>query len=914
MKKVFSLIVNYWKKTSDCDAVLKNYKNYDDLEGSVQINHTYLSYDAIKTCLEDLRRLISVQVGLDEFSEIYWLTITKEKLADKLKASDKLEQNIWLLWASFLKREDLFPQLLNAGADISFYEQTYGLSSIHLAAFSGCTDALDHLLSNQGHSVNTIYKCYSPLHCAVLGGYPESVSILLEHGADIRALTNDSCILEGVLHCAVRANAIKCLDVLCKNGADVSQLNISGLSPIHLAASLGKSECLRMLLSYHTANINLQTKKNQQTALHLAARSSFPDCVKILLEFGGIIMLDHKNRTPLHLAAKAHCISSIKHLLGKEGINVNSEDMDRRTPLHLTLTRKSTQKNCSCEIVDTFIKYGADVNAKDKDNLTALHLAAQNQLPECVDVLIMNEADVTAKCKEGKTALKYICQKTPTSVDTIRKKLDSCIILLNKDHDSCSKEFEFQIDFCPIIRHAYPREALFLATLIDEGHKDLLLHPVCRAFIYLKWDKVKKYFILKALWCFLFVTMMSSYVVTGLARYCYNFSKNVTVSSYLQDKELCLNHSILARFTVNNPQIIETQWYILVVLAFGVMFRKICGFHGYSSFFDYFSYIENILDWLCIITVFLISFVYTGRTYIWQNHVSAFAILLSWVNLMFMLGQFPFFGTYVAMYISVQREFAKILLVFFSLLIGFTVTFCVLFPQSEVFSNIYIGLLTVSVMAVGEMNLELITKPSKEESIYMLKGSSEVIYATFVFCVSIIMLNLLIGIAVNDIKSLKTSARLTKLTKVVQLVNCIEKSLLADHIPQKFLVKCFKWDILISSDEEYSSFKAKVYSRSKLLSHHLLQEAYGILRKQQKRRKRCGYMCKKEEPAEILISSQENMVENNQIQVEIADLKKQLMNLSVEIVNVQNILKTNQVLMEQVLKVSNGTNDLLNDL
>lgn len=680
--------------------------------------------------------------------------------------------------------------LLQLGANLNCFEPAQGLGALHLAAFGNCITSMKFLVS-RGCDVNALYKFYTPLHCAAFGDNVEAALFLIQYGARIDALTNSVYEeKESALHCAVRANAINCVQILVRNGANAG---CSDFSAVHLAADLGNSECLRYLLDAKGASVNSKTKEQEQTPLHLASTGGYTDCQNILLDRGANAnSKDHRGQTPLHLAARTQDHGCLELLLTKGKADPDIEDYDKRTPLHAAIGKSSQ----SSKIIETLILNGANPNAADQYGYTPLHIAALKGLSECVEALIYYDADVTAKTKCGMTALSIIRKKVPLAFSMFTKKLDNAISLHNVDSSS-NHELELRLDFRVILEHDHPGEINFLYTLVEEGYKTVLLHPLCSALLYLKWEKIRKYYLARILFYCIFVVSLSLYVLTALAHHCYNYGKNFNEMKPEDVIELCEKKSILGRILRDSAFVIEMQYFVLLGITFLEILRKLYGIGGYHSAIQYFSYTENIIEWTVIASVFVISFLYTGRTYLWQNHVGAFAILLGWTNIMLMVGQLPIFGTYVAMYTRVQSEFAKLLLAYSGLLIGFTLSFCVIFPDSNFFANPFISLITIIVMLSGELNLDILVDDNPDDPHYLLEFSAQVTYIIFVLSVTIILMNLLAGIAVDDIKGLQKTATLSKLVRQTKLISHMEKGLFNGSLP-KYILKPLHVSALVS--------------------------------------------------------------------------------------------------------------------
>lgn len=123
-------------------------------------------------------------------------------------------------------------------------------------------------------------------------------------------------------------------------------------------------------------------------------------------------------------------IPELDDLLKVESINVNLQNIDGKTPLHLVIEKNNwnTLPNVSWsreKMVDILIEMKANVNAVDKDERTPLHWAAGYGRKEIVKALINAEANVNAQDKYGKTPLdlasteeiKTLLLKPPKKID-----------------------------------------------------------------------------------------------------------------------------------------------------------------------------------------------------------------------------------------------------------------------------------------------------------------------------------------------------------------------------------------------------------------------------------------------------------------------------------------------------------------
>lgn len=608
-------------------------------------------------------------------------------------------------------------------------------------------------------------------------GLPRLLKKLEDYGAKIDYIESSTGI--NATSAASLSGSVDCLRHLIKNGVDINYPSgNNNYTPLHFAAFGNSRETAELLLDNGAKLYTHSNMQDTEPVLHCAIRARSLNVVILLLERGASVVLkNHQGETPLHVACFVQSIACADAILKTQGTDVNAVDRAHRTPLHFAVMTT----NSSAELVELLLKNNANVNASDKVGFTPLHIAALNEQSQCVDTLIWAGADVSATTSTGLSALNVILRKIPESLQVFRQRLDASIRL--KRPVPHNREFEMQLNFDLLFPSNNPCETSFINTFVQERQKDLLSHPLVMAFLHLKWEKIRKFYLMRILLYAMTVICMTTYVLTALAYKCYNHA-DTGASKVCGSKRLS---GFLFRKTV-----IEIEWYLSLFLTCVTIPRKIFGFMVYKSARQYFSSIDNVLDGVVILSVFVTSFIYTGRTYDWQNYVGAFAILCAWTNLMLMVGQLPAFGTYVAMFTHIQFEFAKLLLAYSGLLIGFTISFCVIFVGEPSFGNPFTGLIKVLAMMAGELDFEgLINQPDQITDgpfvlYHPLSVCSQILFTLFLVFVTVILMNLLVGIAVHDIQGLRNHAGLTKLVRQTKLILFTEMVLNNNAIPFAF--------------------------------------------------------------------------------------------------------------------------------
>lgn len=234
----------------------------------------------------------------------------------------------------------------------------------------------------------------TPAHKAIKN--MQVLKILLDNGANPYVQNEFGLPL---LHMA--KNNLETADFLLKRKINPNSINEDGQSLLHTAASEGRIELIKKLISYN-AEVNFKDNENN-TPLFFAKN---PFVIQELVDNGSKVNITNKKgETPLGLFFKRKNKDNIEALL-KNGANSNEKYKNEKPFLYY----------CDQpELAELFLGHGANPN----DDFY-LHYALMMKKDDLFDLFLKYGADSNKKADNGRTPLFYC-----TSTEQIKKLLDA---------------------------------------------------------------------------------------------------------------------------------------------------------------------------------------------------------------------------------------------------------------------------------------------------------------------------------------------------------------------------------------------------------------------------------------------------------------------------------------------------------
>lgn len=258
-----------------------------------------------------------------------------------------------------------------------------GLTPLHMAVIKNNLKLVETLLSNEADVNEFIgiwiinspvdfslipyikYKNYTALHVAVELNNHQMVIVLLNSGADVNAIIEDTGITP--LHISIQNNNREIFYLLLQNNANFQIKTKEGKNILHLAV---ENDWPELVLEFIPRGINVNDQTiNGETLLFIAVEMGEEDLVENLLRYNADVnIVNSQKESPLHVAAEFN-IDIVKILLNNNAkidlVNLNSE-----TPLCISV------KNNNPEIVAELLKFKPSI--QDISNKYAFSYALKN--------------------------------------------------------------------------------------------------------------------------------------------------------------------------------------------------------------------------------------------------------------------------------------------------------------------------------------------------------------------------------------------------------------------------------------------------------------------------------------------------------------------------------------------------------
>ncbi|KAK3887588.1 hypothetical protein Pcinc_008292 [Petrolisthes cinctipes] len=547
--------------------------------------------------------------------------------------------------------------------------------------------------------------------------------------------------------------------------AGANQLDPQGVTPLHRAVTREWSEGVAVLLhcgaSPNTYSTGHEEKK--ETPFHTAIRVGNIQAAEMMLDFlPNLKAVDGGGNTVLHLAAYKHHTAILYRLLRQEPClqAIHSLSVKGSSVLHAALdkTHKNVQEEKVMEILQIFIELGVNVNLENHLGQTALYLAVYLRLPKCSELLMKHGANPLTLTRKGQSLVHAACQNG--CAVCLQLLLDTGIVssLILKQDKRLLAPFHYavnssSIDCCEILL----KNGDHLTHVDSEGES--------RISLLIEYLPTASHLLTK---------LFDSHITLSQKPHCDpDFSINFDYSKILTPPERDIQSSLLKVSIIGHPSKCLKNWETLT---------KMCSL--ITSAFVVFTplYLNNYgtiqqpqEEPATATTITTPQHHQRLPLQPYMRTIAALSVFFGWTELMMLFGRLPILGTSVLMFTSIAKSALKFMTAFSGLLVGFATGFLVLFHENPFFGTFGKALVKTLMMMIGEVSYtELVVDQNTAFITYLL-------LVAFLFFVCILMVNLLIGLAVDDISKLQNTGRIAKLSKQASYIVTIEKILRGAH-------------------------------------------------------------------------------------------------------------------------------------
>ncbi|XP_063870145.1 transient receptor potential channel pyrexia-like [Scylla paramamosain] len=497
------------------------------------------------------------------------------------------------------------------------------------------------------------------------------------------------------------------------------------------------------------------------TPLHFAAEVGWLEGVRELLTRGASVCVRNQyGQTPLHYAAiaKHESITALMLINTTSTKALNLSDMRGMSPLH-----DAAASGC-LPVVKILLEHGAIVTTLDNQGQSPLHKAAKAGAFNVMVALMEAGADLQEKDLRGMCAMRWLIFSTDNGLQRL---LDHLLVT----NDGSSRHSPITFNFLPLVSNSGAQQCRLLSYFIKTGNRDILSHPVCHVLILIKWKRMKLIFLGYLLYFVVYA------ILTSLFIFRHELIK-------INEEERTTNATLGAdEGPHTEPDLAAMQglhWLlsVMTLLLLMTQFNRL-RIHGWRACVCNPNFWLQLSSVVCVASL-LVLYWCRGlheREYV-ENNIGSLELLFLQLQFLFILRKYPSYGLYVAMFIKVAKEFLKLFLVYSTLLLSFTSIMFLTFTfnaenrKDPVYGSWPVLFLKSVTMMVG--SVEVTDSLAEQLDSIPITGYA-LIFFSVVF-ISIVLANLLVALAVSDIRELRNSAHLTRFASMVEALLNMEQS------------------------------------------------------------------------------------------------------------------------------------------
>ena len=368
-----------------------------------------------------------------------------------------------LLWASLSSSGEFIETLIDLGANVNAQRTDDKVTPLLLSANWNNFMAV-YLLLDHGADANiAAADGRTPLHKAVMKGNQNLVKLFLEKNALVNTQNADG---DSPLHTAVSNGFFDITKLLIKKGSNVNLQNKEGRTPLFLGVK-NKHEQLIKLLIENEADVSIGYKENSTERFYLVrgkerGRAAW-HYVLVKKHLLGLFLKRIKGGV-IKVADFGHILRSGSGKDPPEGTTdkiLKEYDFQFKEIPDATLLHIASEQINEPEIIDLLVKSGANVNAQDAEGFTPLHMAAIHGNLKIVKKLVDLEADVNIVTTDGKNAAELAHLNEELEIEEyLKSKMVS---------SQRTNENEFDSERADLLIEAYKHEQLIKLLIENEA-------------------------------------------------------------------------------------------------------------------------------------------------------------------------------------------------------------------------------------------------------------------------------------------------------------------------------------------------------------------------------------------------------------------------------------------------------------